>query len=53
MYKNYIVFRVAVVRQPLILTNNNMSYKQGVVILSGNYLLTLLIAILPRIWAVS
>jgi hypothetical protein len=36
MYKNYIVFRMAVGRQSLILTNNNMDYKQGVIILSGN-----------------
>lgn len=53
MYKNYIVFRMTVVRQPLILTNDNMDYKQGVVILSGSYRLTLPVATLPRVWAVG
>jgi len=51
VYKNYVVFRKAVVRQPLILTNNNIDYKQGVVILSGNYHLTLPVATPQRLWA--
>jgi len=44
VYKNYIVFHMPVVRQPLILTNNNMDYKQGVFILSSIYRLTLPVA---------
>jgi hypothetical protein len=44
---------MAVVRQPLILTNNNTDYKQGVVILSGIYPFTLRVATPPRIWAVG
>jgi len=43
---------MAVVRQPLILTNNNMDYKQGV-ILSSIHRLTLPIATAPRVSAVG
>jgi hypothetical protein len=43
---------MVVVRQPLILTNNNMDYKQGV-ILSSIYPLTLSVATPPSVWAVG